>query len=262
MEWVLDNPFTPVVAVCAVVAAIFALALYLTKWSWIGSVAAPVVFLVAYSQTYQKVPAFPPVGSANKVFYVALAASAALFAIEWMPKVTMPAAVYALAAALLGVIWIAYAKLWPIEPELFAIAVAAVAFGALALWRVALFKSATSLAVLAAVSSLLAPVALFGGSSTSLGLYLGTSVGLAILSLGYLVVPVPLRASAIFGVGAGLLATVDSIALISRKADLLALAVVAAAPFFAGLCVRVLPEGARRLAWIVTLLLARHESPL
>jgi hypothetical protein len=278
MEWVVDNPFTPALAVCAAVAAVFALALYVTKWAWIGSIAAPAIFLVAYYQTYQKVPGFPPAGSVNKVFYVAMAAGAALFAIERIPGLTIPPAAKAVAAALLGAVWIAYAKLWPIEPELFALAAAIVVLGALAMWRIASFAPAPSLAVLAAVSALLAPVALFGGSSTSVGLNLGTAAGLAILSLGYLASPLSPGGAAIFGAGAGLLATVDSITLVSRKSDLTSLAVVAAAPFFAALCVRFLPEGARRRAWlvwfvsglaalsplavIVALLFTRHESPL
>jgi hypothetical protein len=282
---ILDNPFAPAVLACAVVAALLGAAQCFTKLTWIGEIAAPLIFLTAYFQTYQKVPAFPPVGAANKVFYVGLVAAIVIFAVERLPTGWLPAMAKAIFASLLGVIWIGYAQFAHPDFGLFSTAAAIVVVGAVVLWRIERLGSdptstgsASALATLAAVSALLAPVALFGGSSTSVGMCLGVTVGLAILSVAYLIVPLPVRATAIFGLGAGMLAVVEPIALISRKADLLALAVIALAPFLAALGVRWLPDTARRsptLVWfvsglaalsplvvIVALLFLRHESPI
>ena len=46
------------------------------KWRRIGSpwseLLLPAIFLAAYCLVYNKVPAFPPVGAVNKIFYVAV----------------------------------------------------------------------------------------------------------------------------------------------------------------------------------------------
>ena len=68
---------------------------------------------------------------------------------------------------------------------------AVILVGALILWRVGMIAAAANrraaarqaLALLAALAAVFAPVALFGGSSTSVGLCLGFAIGLGICSL-------------------------------------------------------------------------------
>ena len=77
-----------------------------------------------------------------------------------------------------------------------------------------------------------APVALLGGSSTSLMLCLATVAGLAAVALWELVLPRgAFGASAVFGVGCGLLAMVDTVTLITKQVDLAALALLLLIPY-------------------------------
>jgi hypothetical protein len=77
-----------------------------------------------------------------------------------------------------------------------------------------------------------APVALLGGSSTSLMLCLAAVVGLAAAALWEIFVPRgAFGASAVFGVGCGLLATIDTVTLITREVDLVALALLLLIPY-------------------------------
>lgn len=220
------------------------------------------------------------------MFYVVIFAAVGAFLVEKLPAAFSPRAVGALAVSLLANVWIAYARLKAPDLELLGTGAALVLAGAVVLWRlqaVALLPGpagggAPTLALLAALSAALAPVALFGGSSTSLGLFLGLIVGLAILSFVNLLIPCALAAAAILGTGGGLLAIVATITLINRRADLLALAFCALPPFLGSIGVRLLPTTLRdrsALAWIATglaalsplpvivaLLFLRHENPL
>src|SRR5277367_6356367 len=108
MDFIVDNPFAPVLLACLVTAAIFSTASWLTKWAWLATIAVPAVFLVAYVSTYQKIPPFPPVGAANKVFYVALAATLVAATDSFT---IVPRSVLAGAVSLLASIWIGFAKL-------------------------------------------------------------------------------------------------------------------------------------------------------
>jgi hypothetical protein len=77
-----------------------------------------------------------------------------------------------------------------------------------------------------------APVAFLGGSSTSLMLCLAAIAGLAATALWELVIPRgAFRASAVFGVGCGLLAIIDTVTLITRQIDLAALALLLLIPY-------------------------------
>ena len=279
LEFVTDSPFAPILALSAGVAAVFALAVHFTKFGVLGGVAAPAVFALAYELTYQKIPPFPPAGAANKVFWVGLLAGLAALALEALPAV--PALAKAALAALLGVLWIGASQWGNADLAFWLTSGAIVAGGALALWvceiQNARAGGAASLSMTAALAALLAPAALFGGSSTGVGLCLGSAAGLAVLSLPYLAPARRLPQTATLSIGAGLLGLVDAIALVSRKADLLALALVALAPFFGLWAVGLLPERLRRpwVVWlvsglaslaplplIVALLFWRHESPV
>jgi hypothetical protein len=279
LDWITDSPFAPIVALCAGVAAACALAVHFTRLGMLGGVAAPAVFALAYDLTYQKIPPFPPVGAANKVFWVGVFAAVVALALEAIPSV--PALAKAALAALLGVLWIGASQWERADLEFGLMSGAVVAGGALALWVCQLQNlrggGASSLSMAAALAVLLAPAALFGGSSTGVGLCLGSAVGLAVLSLPYLAPGRRLPQAATLSIGAGLLGLVDAIALVSRKADFFALALVALAPLLGLWAVGLLPESLRRpwIVWfvsglatlaplplIVALLFWRHESPL
>jgi hypothetical protein len=78
----------------------------------------------------------------------------------------------------------------------------------------------------------LAPVALLGGSSTSLMLCLAAVAGLAAVALWEHAIPrEAFCASAVFGVGCGLLAMIDTVTLITRQVDLAALALLLLIPY-------------------------------
>ena len=282
MEWLGSNPFVPVIAISAATAAVFAVAIAWTQSRALGAIAAPVVFLVAYYLTYQKIPPFPPAGAANKVFYVGLIAALGAIALDALPRDPVPAWAKAALAALLGVLWIGSSQWGHADLQFVAMSLALLVGGALALWIPQVQNSdaggAAALSMFAALGVLLAPVSLFGGSSTGVGLCLGAAAGLAALSIAYLRLPRALPNAAMLSVGAGLLALVDAISLISRRADPWALALVAVAPLVGRHATRLLPETARRRAlqvWlvsglatlspivvIVALLFWRHESPL
>jgi hypothetical protein len=145
------------------------------------------------------------------------------------PGALSPRAVAAVAVSVLATVWIGYARLNAPDLELLATRGALVLVGALVLWRTDAIAigpgpaggGAPALALLAALAAAIAPVALFGGSSISVGLCLGLSVGLAIVARRALDPARTLR-DGDPGAGAGLLAIVNTIALINRRADLLA----------------------------------------
>jgi hypothetical protein len=97
-------------------------------------------------------------------------------------------------------------------------------------------------AMLMALMLAFAPVALLGGSSTSLMLCLATVAGLAAVALWELVLPRgAFGASAVFGVGCGLLAMIDTVTLITRHVDLVALALLLLIPYAGEIGARLLP---------------------
>jgi hypothetical protein len=237
MELIVNSPFTPVLASCVVTALALAGAARGTRSPWVATLAAPVIFLVSYVVTYQKIPTFPPVGAANKVFYVALAITVAAAALDVVGRV--PRWALACAASLLAAGWVGPKKLADPDSVTLALFVALVAGGGVALWgldRLATLAppfggAAPALAGLAAVSALSAPTLLFGGSSTGVGLCLGLAAGAALLSAENVGVGRVLGSAAMLGAGGGLLASLDTITLVTRRADPFALALIALAPF-------------------------------
>jgi hypothetical protein len=284
IDLILNNPFAPVVAACVAAALVFAVAARLTGSLEAATLAAPIVFLAGYVATYQKIPPFPPVGASNKVFYVALAAALGASALDAIGRIPRPA--LAGAASLLAAAWIGSSKLADPDAVTVAIFVALVGGGAVALWgldRLATLSApfgggAAALAGLAAVSVLAAPTALFGGSSTGVGVCLGLAAGAAVLSAENLGVRRILGSAAMMGAGGGLIASLDTLALVTRRADPFALALIALAPLLGPWAVRLLPPALQErpaVAWIVSglavlsplpvivaLLLLRHDNPL
>jgi len=249
-----------------------------------ATLAPPVIFLVGYVATYQKIPPFPPVGASNKVFYVALVATLGAAALDVVGR--FPRSVLAGASSLLAAVWIGWTKLANPDAATLVLFAALVVGGGLAVWgldRLATLSApfgsgANALAGLAAVSALSAPTLLFGGSSTGVGLCLGLAAGAAVLSVEALGARRGLQPAAMLGAGGGLVAALDTIALVTRRADPFAMALIALAPFLGPWAVRLLSPALRKrpaVAWIVSglavlsplpvivaLLLLRHDNPL
>ena len=226
MEWLPDNPFVPIVLACVLAAAAFSLLAFVIKSDFVVSAAPPAIFLIGYYATYQKVPPFPPIGSTNKIFYIALLATLGGFVLDRIAVGPLPRAAASLLVSLLAAAWIAYARLDSPDAELIVTGGAVILVGALVLWRVGMIATAAepegggaaALALLAALAAVFAPVALFGGSSTSVGLCLGFAIGLGICSLSLMLAPRSLGSMAVLGAGGGLLAVIDTVVLITGGA--------------------------------------------
>jgi hypothetical protein len=286
VEWLPDNPFVPIVLACVLTAVAFSLLAFLIKSDFVPSAAPPALFLIGYYATYQKVPPFPPIGSTNKIFYIALLATLGGFVLDRIAIGPLPRAAASLLVSLLAAAWIAFARLDSPDAELIVTGGAVILVGALVLWRVGMIAAAAepegggaaALALLSALAAVFAPVALFGGSSTSVGLCLGFAIGLGICSLSLMLAPRSLGSMAVLGAGGGLLAVIDTVVLITGGVDLIALALVALSPLLGPFGVRLLPRtlrGSSALVWvatgiaalsplpvIVTLLFLRYENPL
>jgi hypothetical protein len=283
---ILDNPFAPSLIACGLVGASFAVGLLIRPSRVVASLAAPAVFLVAYYEIYQKVPSFPPIGASNKIFYIVLIAALYCAAVTKISNGRYVDALSAAAIAIFATTWIGFAQFGRGGGELLATVGALAIGGALVLLQICIVTAADApiggeaeaLVLLAATAVCLAPVALFGGSSTSVGLCLAFAFGAAVLSLAPLLSRRQFGAVTFPAAGGGLIAVVNSMVLITRHADLLVAPLAALPPFVGPLAIRLLPTAARKkpiYAWgvtglaalsplpvIVALLLLRHESPI
>ena len=294
MAALIDNPFAPTLLACLAVGLALSLLARLGTSPLAASLVAPVVFLVAYVATYQDVPDFPPVGSTNKIFFVAVAGMAAGMVVD---LVTLSSRLAGRSVLLLRrfcetaappavAIWIGLPRFAELNTD-FLLALAGLAIGGIAvLWRLDAVAAAdrpdggemVATAMLAALSLGFAPIALFGASSTSFGLCLGVAAGLAASALVALAWPRGFGSSAILGAGSGLLAVVDTVTLITQKIDWLAVLVLLSVLFAGQVAARVLlPPGrpglrVRRLSVallsaspvpvIVAILFLRHANPI
>ena len=239
MAGLLDNPFAPTVLACCGFGLVLSLFARLSASPIPASLVSPVVFLVGYVSIYQRVPAFPPIGSTSKVFYVtAIGAAIGLgldLALLLKPRAAVPLrrlCEIATPAAIAA--WIGLPRF--ADPALsFLLTLAGLAIGgAVTLRRLDAIASARgedggempATTMLATLALGFAPIALFGASSTSFGLCLGLAVGLAVAALVALVVPRGFAATAILSAGAGFLAVIDTVTLITQRVDILALLVL------------------------------------
>lgn len=194
----------------------------------------PGALLAAYWLVYNKVPVFPPVGAVNKVFYVIAIGTAVGFAVEIAARRAVrvaslfqpPAAAFYIGLPRLGV------ATW----EVVAVATAGVAIMWLVL-RGASVRAEDDVkrgGVLAVLALGFAPIALLGASSSSFQLCLMLAAGCLGIFLVHIIKPV-FRFGGASSTGAlgGLISVACTVVLITRKADLLAIAIL-------GLCV-VLP---------------------
>jgi hypothetical protein len=294
MAALIDNPFAPTLLVCLAAGLALSLLARLGTSPLPASLVAPVVFLVAYVASYQDVPDFPPVGSTNKIFFIALAGTVAGIVVDLVTLSSRLAGRSVLffrrfcetAAPPAVAIWIGLPRFAELNTD-FLLALAGLAIGGIAvLWRLDAVAATdrpdggemVATAMLAALSLGFAPIALFGASSTSFGLCLGLAAGLAASALVALAWPRRFGSSAILGAGSGLLAVVDTVTLITQKVDWLALLVSLSVLFAGQVGARVLlPSGRpgvrmRRLTVallgaapvpvIVAILFLRHPNPI
>ncbi|OBQ91321.1 hypothetical protein [Mesorhizobium sp. AA23] len=189
----------------------------------------PLGFFLSYWLTYNRLPSFPPVGAVNKVFYLAAVGSILGVATEWTGSRRLGqlllAAMPVASAAYIGDT-IALAQ--PFDLVVAALAGAAALY---ALHREADYPDEGSglrpAIMLAVASAGFAPIAFMGASSSSLQLSLGVAFGIAGIVVGHLSRPnYRFGWASLLGGAAGMMAVAQTVALITRKIDLLALAVL------------------------------------
>jgi hypothetical protein len=251
VDAVLENPIFVAALVCFLLGFGLSGLVRILPLLPLGSMVSPSVFLASYVLTYQQVPTFPPIGATNKIFYIAVVATLIGFVLDLLPQIKNYSKILAAIISLLIVGWIAYPRFAKADMDLMATSLALWLGGIALLWpldtvaKTAIERNGVGVAGTAMLASLLlgfAPVALFGGSSTSMMLCLAAVPGLAAVALWELVVPrLAFDASAVFGVGCGLLAIINTVTLITRQVDLAALALLLLIPYTGEVSARLLP---------------------
>jgi hypothetical protein len=248
---VLENPIFVAALVCFLLGFGLSGLVRILPLLPIGSMVSPIVFLASYVLTYQQVPTFPPVGATNKIFYIAVVSTIIGFILDLLPQIKNYSKILAAIMSLSIVGWIAYPRFAKPDIDLMATSLGLWLGGIALLWRLdTVAKTPTErngggvvgIAMLASLLLGFAPVALFGGSSTSMMLCLAAVAGLAAVALWELVIPrQTFGASAVFGVGCGLLAMINTVTLITRQLDLAALALLLLIPYTGEVSARLLP---------------------
>jgi hypothetical protein len=246
----LENPIALAALICFLLGLVLSGLVRIVRRSAVASTVLPIIFLASYVVTYQQVPAFPPVGSTNKIFYIALAGTLAGLVLDLLPRTANYRRLLAGIMPLLIVGWIGFPRFAKPDVELIATAWALWLGGIALLWRLDTVATAPAernggsivgTAMLMALLLAFAPVALLGGSSTSLMLCLAAVAGLAAAALWEIFAPRrAFGASAVFGVGCGLLAMIDTVTLITREVDLVALALLLLIPYAGEISARLL----------------------
>jgi hypothetical protein len=238
---VLDDPILFAALICFALGLVLSGVARIVPGSALASLTLAVVFLAGYVLTYQQVPSFPPVGATNKIFYVALAAALVGFALDLRRRGAEYGKLFVVVLPLFIVGWIGYPRFISPDVEVIVTSLGLSAGGIAVLW--CLYKVSTETperdggsvvgtAMLIALLVVFAPVALLGSSSTSLMLCLVVAAGLAACAFWELAIPrQAFCASAVFGVGCGLLAVIDTVTLITQQVDLVALALVFLVPY-------------------------------
>src|ERR1700731_4311763 len=119
----LENPIILAALICFLLGLVLSGLVRLVRSSAIASTVLPIIFLASYVLTYQQVPTFPPVGSTNKIFYIALAAALIGFALDLLSRTANYRKLLAVIMPLLIVGWIGFPRFAKPDVELMAIAV-------------------------------------------------------------------------------------------------------------------------------------------
>ncbi|MBB4273645.1 hypothetical protein [Rhizobium mongolense] len=207
----------------------------------------PGIFLAAYFMAYGKIPPFPPVGAVNKIFYIALFGTVLGLIVDIAAKsrlVSLLLALQPVAAA----VYIGEARLGAAPIEV--LGAAAAGFAAMWLLRrrmeVPPGEEGMRRALVLAIAALgFAPIALLGASSASLQLCLIFAFAvLATLLWNLRNDDYAFGTSSLLGGAGGMIAVVYAVTLITRKTDLLALAVWS--------FIFLVPALSDRLPWVST----------
>jgi len=212
-----------------------------------GALLVPAVFLLSYFMAYGKVPSFPPVGAVNKIFYIALLGAVVGLIVDLAGKPRLASLLLALqpvAAAL----YVGEARLRAAPIEV----LGAAAAGFAAMWILRRDMEASTgeegmrRALVLAIAALgFAPIALLGASSASLQLCLIFAFAvLATLVWNLRNDDYAFGTSSLLGGAGGMIAVVYAVTLITRKTDLLALAVWS--------LIFLVPALSDRLPWVAT----------
>jgi len=288
VQRMLENPIILAALICFLLGLVLSGLARVVPASTIASAVLPIIFLASYIITYQQVPSFPPIGSTNKIFYIALVAALVGLALDLLPRTANYRKLLAVVMPLVIVGWIGFPRFAALDVELMATVLGLWLGGTALLWGLETVAttpaersggSIVGTAMLMALLLAFAPIAFLGGSSTSLMLCLAAVAGLAAAALWELVVPRgAFSASAVFGVGCGLLAMIDTVTLITRHVDLAALALLLLIPYAGEVCARfLLPPNRVRgrvrrvligtfaaspILLVIAVLLLRHPEPL
>jgi hypothetical protein len=250
MNDLFDNPIVANAALCLVVGCILAGLARFFRSPVPAGLVPPVVFVASYVSTYQQIPDFPPVGSTNKIFYIAIAAAAVGLLVDLVSLASLARQILGALATLTIVVWIGLPRFANPDAGLFATALLLWLGGALTLWRIEQVSrmeiaagggSLVALAILTLLALGFAPVALAGASSTSLMLCVGLGAGFGVAALWELALPRrALTAATLLGAGGGLFAIVATVTLITRQIDFPALILLLAVLYVGQLGARLL----------------------
>ncbi|UVC15047.1 hypothetical protein [Mesorhizobium onobrychidis] len=259
------------ISVALVAAASFLMAGIL-KWRHIGSpwseLLLPAIFLAAYYLVYNKVPAFPPVGAVNKIFYVAVLGTVVGVAVDLLklPKLSRAIVLLQPVAAAFYIGWVRLTD-GPIE------VIVAAAAGLLVMLLLSRDQNGEAgeanlrRAIVLGIFCLgFAPLALFGASSSSFQLLIIFAVAIfASLVWNVANAQYAFATTAMLGGAGSILAVVLAVTLITRKTDLAILCLFGAvflAPLASSRFARVFPAKgqAARLAIFTVLCLVPAAS--
>jgi hypothetical protein len=238
---VLENPILLAALICFLLGLALSGLVRIVPGSSLASMVLPIAFLASYVLTYQQVPSFPPLGATNKIFYITLVAALIGFVLDLQQGTADYGKLFAVILPLLIVGWIGAPRFARPDVNLMVTSLGLSVGGIALLWRLDTVAKMpperngggiVGTAMLMALLLGFAPVALLGGSSTSLMLCLVAAAGLAATALWELAIPrQAFCASAVFGVGCGLLAMINTVTLITKEVDLAALALLLLIPY-------------------------------
>ena len=238
--FMLDNPIVWAALICFMLGLTLSGLVRLIPVPPVASLVPTAVFLTSYVMTYQQVPTFPPVGAVNKIFYIALAAALVGFVLDFL-RITKLDRVLAVIVPGLIVGWIGLPRFANGDLEAMMTAVALWLGGSVVIWRLNVVAKSTAernggglvgIAMLMALMVAFAPVALLGGSSTSLMLCFVAVAGLGAVAIWEFLIPGDaFGATSVLGAGSGFLAVVSTVTLITRQIDSVGLALLLLIPY-------------------------------
>jgi hypothetical protein len=238
--FMLHNPIVQAALICFMLGLGLSGLVRLVPAPSLASLVPPTVFLTSYAATYQQVPSFPPVGAVNKIFYIALAAALVGFVLDLLKTTKLDRA---LAVVVPGLIvgWIGLPRFANGDLEAVTTACALWLGGSVVLWRLKVVAKSTAernggslvgIAMLMALMLAFAPVALLGGSSTSLMLCFVAVAGLGAVAIWEFLIPrEAFGASSVLGAGSGFFAVVSTVTLITQQIDSVGLSLLLLVPY-------------------------------